>query len=250
MIKCDDCGKKFAEKRYLDQHKQRKTPCTTRYTCRKCFHQFQNKTDLQRHNKRKTPCDKSIVEEVEIDHMQCQHCLKQYATKGSVTRHAKNCNARLGTKHVQTLMKNMERTINRLEKQVNTQQSIIESLISENIYVKYDDGYDTHLSSMLNNRNQWIYFIKEQRCDNRVKIGYANKLKSRLSSLQTGNSDTLEIIAFIQTQDMVELETLFHNNLKDYRGIGEWFNLSEEQIIELLCNYRDTGFIDTKLIEE
>jgi hypothetical protein len=182
---------------------------------------------------------------------QCPHCFKQFATKSNAIRHAKDCNVHvvaINNVIIQKTMETLMTKLNNLEKQVNSQQRIIRSLISENICIKYDDEYDINLGSMISHRSQWVYFIKEGD-NNRVKIGYATTLKSRISSLQTGNSDTLEIIAFIQTKDMVVLETLFHDKLKKYRGIGEWFDLSEEQIIELLCNYRDTDTIDIKLIE-
>jgi hypothetical protein len=257
MFKCNECGKKFKEKLYFEKHKNKEVPCTTRYPCILCNSKFKNEWDLKRHNERKTPCVKYSGIKIEETPLNCRYCLKEFANKSNVSRHMIKCELHgLANPKVQTFIENIKNEfhdkLNHLESIIKAQQCIIGPQIlynnHENIYIKYDDDYNTNLELSLSYKSQWLYFIKEEN-NNRVKIGYTKKLKSRISALQTGNSDILEIIAFIQTKDMVALETLFHDTLKQYRGIGEWFNLSEEQIIELLCNYRDTDIIDIKLIE-
>lgn len=67
-----------------------------------------------------------------------------------------------------------------------------------------------------------VYFIGNGR--GQVKIGTASNVKSRLSGLQTGSPDELELLAYIPGGNARERK--LHDEYAEYRIRGEWFELS------------------------
>jgi hypothetical protein len=109
------------------------------------------------------------------------------------------------------------------------------------VFIHNDDEYEETLENNMPKMGQWIYFIKEHRSDDRIKIGRTGCLKQRLSSLQTGNSDKLYIVAYIKSEDTRALEDLFHNHFNEYRLNGEWFNITLDTVWAQLAHYKKTG---------
>ena len=68
-----------------------------------------------------------------------------------------------------------------------------------------------------------VYFV---RCEDYVKIGFSQDLKTRISDLQTACPYELELIAAIPGE--WSLEGIFHNVLRDKRIRGEWFVLDDD----------------------
>ena len=84
--------------------------------------------------------------------------------------------------------------------------------------------------------NYRVYFIGEDPYTNKVKIGKTNNVKNRIRTLQTGNPYKLRIIGTISCQDektMSELEKRLHNELKDKRLVGEWVNVTMDEVVVL-----------------
>lgn len=75
----------------------------------------------------------------------------------------------------------------------------------------------------------YIYFIKAEET-NKVKIGVATDVESRLASLQTSCPFKLKLEAKIQSEHPTLLERTLHYNLKDNRLQGEWFNLDDKHL--------------------
>ncbi len=67
------------------------------------------------------------------------------------------------------------------------------------------------------------------------KVGSSRRLDSRLSSLQTGSSEPLTIIHTINTTGYTHraTETALHRRLADKRVSGEWFRLSDADIVAI-----------------
>ncbi len=98
--------------------------------------------------------------------------------------------------------------------------------------------------------NYRVYFIGEDPYTNKVKIGKTNNVKNRIRTLQTGNPYKLRIIGTISCQDektMSELEKRLHNELKDKRLVGEWFNVTMDEVVVL--HARENG-IPAQAIEQ
>lgn len=89
-----------------------------------------------------------------------------------------------------------------------------------------------------------IYFVK---ANDRIKIGYADNPSSRISSLQTSNPYTLEVLLIIDGD--YTLEHKLHLKFSDDRVSGEWFHFSKaikEYIYNNLSDDRryEFGFIN------
>lgn len=78
-----------------------------------------------------------------------------------------------------------------------------------------------------------IYFFKDTG-NGAIKIGYtgANDPKERLSQCQTGNPNKLICLGTIPGDK--EYEAILHNCFHDHHLSGEWYNISEKQVAELL----------------
>lgn len=91
----------------------------------------------------------------------------------------------------------------------------------------------------------FVYFLREGTSD-RFKIGCtANDVKSRLASLQTGNSQTLTLYDEIECDEGKEgnLESWFHRILSSHRIIGggtEWFEVDELTLDQFILKGRNT----------
>jgi hypothetical protein len=114
----------------------------------------------------------------------------------------------------------------------------------ETINIKYDQQYAQSLKLCKKIEGEYVYFIRQIRDEPRVKIGFTKSLNSRLIAINTSNSDELEIIGFIKTTDMKTLESEFHDQFHDFKIKGEWYELSEEQVVTILDYYRETGCFD------
>ena len=68
-----------------------------------------------------------------------------------------------------------------------------------------------------------IYFIEAKEVG-RVKIGWTNNLKGRLEALQTASPCRLEITLLLSGDMKRERE--LHEQFKEHRLHGEWFNVS------------------------
>lgn len=86
----------------------------------------------------------------------------------------------------------------------------------------------------------YVYLIGEENEENKYKIG-STKCKDiykRLKQLQTGNSNPLFLKAYFETSRPFKLETMLHNKFKACNVIGEWFELSKDDIesFESVCH--------------
>ncbi len=84
--------------------------------------------------------------------------------------------------------------------------------------------------------NYYVYAIGPT--NGPTKIGFTNKLKSRLKAIQTGNPEKIQIhynIKFDTEKEMRDAEKKIHKTLAHKRKKGEWFDiLPEEAKLELL----------------
>lgn len=67
----------------------------------------------------------------------------------------------------------------------------------------------------------FVYFIRNVRGN--VKIGAAKNPLKRLRTFQTANDDGLELIGFVETDDMYGTEQKLQRKFRKARVRGEWF---------------------------
>jgi len=105
-----------------------------------------------------------------------------------------------------------------------------------NVYIFTDHDWQQQLKKNFKRDSKWVYFIQDGAG---VKIGMTKNLKDRKSALQTGNSHKLQIIAYIESETMAELEKTFHTYLKPLSITGEWFKLDKEKTVKMLQGCRN-----------
>jgi len=78
----------------------------------------------------------------------------------------------------------------------------------------------------------YVYLIGEENDESKYKIGSTKckDINNRLKQLQTGNSNPLFIREYYETSRPFKLETMLHNRFKNNNVIGEWFELSDDDI--------------------
>ena len=83
----------------------------------------------------------------------------------------------------------------------------------------------------------FVYLIGDEEMPNRYKIGStrANDVNKRLKQLQTGSSSKLYIKESFETEHPFKLEKMLHNRFKLLNIIGEWFELSENDVTNFNC---------------
>lgn len=83
-----------------------------------------------------------------------------------------------------------------------------------------------------------VYFISN---GFHIKIGRTNNLRNRLANLQTSSSLPLEIIAAIETDNSVALESIVHDHFKDRRTNGEWFDIDKTDVVRYIESLDGAG---------
>jgi len=86
----------------------------------------------------------------------------------------------------------------------------------------------------------YIYLIGEVGNENRFKIGSTRgkNANNRLKQLQTGNSEELYVKHIYETSRPFKLEKMLHNKFKSSNLVGEWFELSKDDVDNFIntCN--------------
>ena len=91
--------------------------------------------------------------------------------------------------------------------------------------------------------HKYVYLISDINSYT-YKIGISSNPEKRLKALQTGNDRVLKIIHKILCENYNDVETAFHNQYGFLRVNGEWFELSEEDVIKFpeSCRKMDENF--------
>lgn len=80
----------------------------------------------------------------------------------------------------------------------------------------------------------YIYLINELGTNN-YKIGVTKgNIEKRKKPLQTGNSDELFLTRKFQTENPYKLEKFLHRYYHKEHKNGEWFILSDEQVLDFI----------------
>ena len=84
------------------------------------------------------------------------------------------------------------------------------------------------------NSHRFIYILKS---GEHYKVGITKDVKKRMRELQTGDPVRHMFVCSSFSKDASNLENRLHKAFAEYRGEGEWFTLSPEQlerVIEIL----------------
>ena len=128
----------------------------------------------------------------------------------------------------------------------------------KNFHTRYEDEelkrlYINYLYSH-DNGSSFVYFFRNN-TDGLVKIGCSSDVKTRLSSIKSTVKNysgkkcifTLEGLICLPQSLMKSYESQIHDELREYRKHGEWFDISYDYI---LCQYFPCGnFINKVAID-
>lgn len=84
----------------------------------------------------------------------------------------------------------------------------------------------------------WVYLLGDREKEGVYKIGVTRgDVQKRIKKLQTGNSGEIFLINTYETQHPFILENMLHNKYGDKKVLNEWFELTEDEIVNFtgLC---------------
>ena len=87
---------------------------------------------------------------------------------------------------------------------------------------------------LFRSKYEYVYFIKYNRIPGVVKIGKSKDVKKRIQRMNTYAPYGVTLIGHIKTYDSERLEKMFHYKFSNLRQNGEWFQLDEEEVHNLL----------------
>jgi hypothetical protein len=71
--------------------------------------------------------------------------------------------------------------------------------------------------------------------DGLYKIGWTRgSIEKRIAPLQTGNPNKIEPVRLFETKHYVTLETYMHNRHASKRREGEWFALTDDDVVNFI----------------
>ena len=81
-----------------------------------------------------------------------------------------------------------------------------------------------------NTKEDYLYIVKS---NDSYKIGYTKDIKSRMNDYKI-HFGLVEIVYVYKSFNCYELESIIHNLVKDKNIRGEWFNLSDSDILNII----------------
>ena len=77
-----------------------------------------------------------------------------------------------------------------------------------------------------------VYLIKTQDDITRYKIGYTKRsVEKRIKEFKTGNSNDFQIVSVFESNWGTKIESSLHKRYQMNRIGGEWFTLSEQEVV-------------------
>ena len=106
----------------------------------------------------------------------------------------------------------------------------------------FDNSKNDYFGPKACKKHGFVY-IANTRGTNQYKIGVTTSLSSRLSQFKTANP-MVSIIASKETNDRYSYEKMLHKLYFKNKLSGEWFTLSNDQIVELIKVFGFNYFIE------
>ena len=114
-----------------------------------------------------------------------------------------------------------------------SKETIDDKVLSMEIPIKIDiDDYEN--LPKLQAPYGYIYIIQDVEVTGRYKIGRTNHPKRRMLDFGVRLPFEIKLIHIIITNDVAELEHRLHQQFADCRRSGEWFELNEAQVADLM----------------
>lgn len=118
-------------------------------------------------------------------------------------------------------------------------ENYIKVLKERTINMFSEDWYNDTSNALMNISFEtygYVYFIKNNSSVD-IKIGVSYNINDRMKSYRTAFSGEIFLIGYIYCENYKELEKEIHNLYKDKRISGEWFNVSVNDVRDVLIKY-------------
>lgn len=89
------------------------------------------------------------------------------------------------------------------------------------------------LSGIVGAGNAIVYIVKAHD-KNLFKVGYTKSIVQRMSIMRSNSPGRIVLWRAIETTCPKEIEAVIHRRLTAYRRHGEWFEIEEEELIQIL----------------
>lgn len=107
---------------------------------------------------------------------------------------------------------------------------------------KHQKELSKHRSCESKKKKQgYVYFVMAD--GEKIKVGQTTNIDSRFKSLQTASPNQLEMIGYIPCEDCVDLEEEIHDYFLNQRTIGEWFDITQKDIVDF-CTEKGCDFFE------
>jgi len=120
-------------------------------------------------------------------------------------------------------------------------KGIIHKISSYNEFLKF---YELVVSTNINNNDNrmkgYCYIMHDNNYPNAYKLGKSKKPKKREGTL-LHDAPSITLYKAVKTDNMYKLEKELHNKFKEKRIRGEWFNLTETEVNDIIEKY---NFVD------
>lgn len=81
----------------------------------------------------------------------------------------------------------------------------------------------------------YVYFLKAE--NGLTKIGCTNDVEKRMRAISTMSPERLQLIGVIKTNHKYKLESKLHDKYDNKRKHGEWFSLSDSELVAAKRNF-------------
>lgn len=86
-----------------------------------------------------------------------------------------------------------------------------------------------------------VYLISSGLDEKQYKIGYTRRsVEERIKEFKTGNSNDIEIVSVFESKWGTKIEAYLHRIFKHKKISGEWFNLSENDVLNFKVHCEKT----------
>ena len=96
-----------------------------------------------------------------------------------------------------------------------------------------NNGLHHNLRKFKNDGDGYLYLIREK-WRGLVKIGVSKDVKARLSAIRSNCPQEVELLSAYLVDSPYQIESMLHEEYKDHCYQGEWYELTQEQVEEIL----------------
>ena len=134
-------------------------------------------------------------------------------------------------------------TLDELGERFGVSRAAIQKKRDKENWAKLDEFNEARPKKEQPSSSGFIYVVTFLDSANKkhYKIGRAKNIEQRLSGIQTGNPFKLKLDLCFWVESMSKVENMIHNQYKNKRKNGEWFDLTDSDVLDIAKRYSING---------